>query len=140
MTDAPSAGDGPPPPIPTPTGDGSAAAILRAAETLRSSGAAALREVDDRRLEDAFLDAVAAFRDPSSPERRGVDPALRESAALSQGCLDASLAALLDGFSAEEVRRVIAAGRAVAQSRPRLAPSSAHARTASIATTGASPT
>ncbi len=101
------------------TGDGPAADMLRAAETLRSSGVAALRKLDDWRLEAAFLDTVAAFRDPSSPERRGLDPALRESAALSQGCLDASLAALLGGFGAEEVRRVIALGRR-ARSRPRL--------------------
>jgi hypothetical protein len=106
--------------VPAPTGDGPGAAILRAADSLRSKGAAALRDLDDRRLEEAFLDTVAAFRDPTSPERRGVDPELRESAALSKGCLDASLAALLDGFSAEEVRRVFASGRR-ARKYPRLA-------------------
>ena len=75
-------------------------AILRAAETLRRTAARRSRSVDDRRLEAAFLDTVAAFRDPSSPERRRLDPALCESAALSQGCLDASLDALCSTASA----------------------------------------
>jgi hypothetical protein len=97
-----------------------ATVILRAAALLRTRGNAALADVEDARLEAAFLDTVAAFRDPSSAERRALDPALRESAALSRGCLDASLAALLDGFGEREVRSVIASARRL-RSR-RLAP------------------
>jgi hypothetical protein len=96
-----------------------AARVAQAAERLAVEGAAALATLDDDRLERAFLSAVAAFRDPGSSERRGLDPALRESAALSAGCLDASLDALLDGFTTAEVRTVFARARR-RRERPRV--------------------
>ncbi len=89
-----------------------AAVLAPRAIVRRLGGAAALATLDDERLEAAFLDAVAAFRDPASPERRGLDPALRAERAALAGLLDASLAALLDGFSAAEVRAVLARARA----------------------------
>ena len=76
----------------------SAGEALRAADRLRARGKAALAALDDDRIAAAFLDTVAAFRDPESPERRRLDPDLRETAELSAGTLDASLGALLDGF------------------------------------------
>jgi hypothetical protein len=85
--------------------------VVGVAEHLRDQGGEALEALQDTRLERAFLTAVDAFRDPRSEERRRLDPALRETAALSQGCLDASLAALLDGFTPGEVRAVLTRAR-----------------------------
>ncbi|HVR31057.1 MAG TPA: acyl-CoA reductase [Thermoanaerobaculia bacterium] len=99
-----------------------AAALLRVAAHLGTAGAPALASIDAERLEAAFAGAVEAFRDPDSPERRRLDPDLRRNTQLSQACLDASLDALLDGFSRFEVRAVLAraarAGSATAESTP----------------------
>ena len=93
-------------------------------DRLRRRGSAALATLDDERLAAAFLDTVAAFRDPGSPERRSLDPALRRERAALAGLLDASLAALLDGFTRGEVRAVLDAarvGRALPPRRARAA-------------------
>jgi hypothetical protein len=92
---------------------------------LRARGGAALAALSDDRLAAAFLDTVNAFRDPGSPERRRLDPALRESAQLSAGTLDASLDALLDGFDTVEVGAVLASARRAIE-RPRAMSSDPH--------------
>jgi hypothetical protein len=87
------------------------AALARTVEHLDRAGAA-LEQVPDRALEEAWSAAVAAFGDPRSPERRALDPALRAAAALSQSALDAGLEALLHGFSPAVVRALLERGRA----------------------------
>jgi hypothetical protein len=89
------------------------AAVRRVTEHLRITGTAALGAIDDSRLAAAFLATVEVFRDPASEERRRLDPALRDATGLSQGCLDTSLDALLDGFTPAEVDRVLDRARAV---------------------------
>jgi hypothetical protein len=98
---------------PDPAATRRIAAIRRIAEHLAIEGGRALGAIDDSRLEAAFLATVDAFRTPQSEERCRLDPELRSATALSQPCLDASLDALLDGFTPAEVRTVLARSRAV---------------------------
>jgi hypothetical protein len=61
-------------------------------------------------LTAAWLATVAAFRDPASPERRDLDPALAAASRLSQQGLEAGLEAVLGGVAGERAAEAIAAG------------------------------
>ena len=92
--------------------------LVALAEHLARRGTEAIESLDGERLETAFAGAIEAFRDPHSPERRRLDPDLARAAGLSQPCLDASLDALLDGFSATEIAAVLGRGRALRAGSP----------------------
>lgn len=77
-----------------------AAVVEAAAEPLRAAGR-------DRGLA-AWSDTVAAFRDPRTPERRALDPALARLCRLSSEGLAAGLEAVLGGVSAAPAAQLFA--------------------------------
>jgi hypothetical protein len=64
---------------------------------LADRGAEALAEVGEAALLAAWADTVEAFRDPGSPERQALDPALARLCRLSPAGLAAGLEAVLGG-------------------------------------------
>lgn len=87
--------------------------LARLAAHLDTRGAAALAALPDNRLLAAWAGAVAAFRDPDSPERRRLDPALARLCRLSPAGLAAGLEAVLGGVSDESAGRVLQAAHAL---------------------------
>ncbi len=77
-----------------------AAEVAAAAGPLRAAGA--------ERLLAAWSETVAAFRDPRSPERRALDPALARLTRLSPEGLAAGLEAVLGGVSEAPAARLFA--------------------------------
>lgn len=70
-------------------------------------------------LTAAWVATVAAFRDPASPERRALDPALAAASRLSPQGLEAGLEAVLGGVAGQRAAEVIAAGAARREEAPR---------------------
>lgn len=70
-------------------------------------------------LAAAWGRTVDAFRDPTSPERRALDPALAAAVRLSPQGLAAGLEAVLGGVAGERAAEVIAAGAARRAAAPR---------------------
>ena len=83
------------------------AALLQIQSQLAGNGASSLRSVGTEQLLGAWNDTISAFADPRSPERRRLDDRLGPASGLSQRCLNESLGALLEGFSARESKIVI---------------------------------
>lgn len=79
------------------------------ASHLATAGTAALADLPAEALADAWLDTAAAFRDPRSPERRRLAPALATTTGLSPAGLDAGLDAVLGGVGGEAARHLLAA-------------------------------
>lgn len=78
------------------------------AHHLATVGRDALSEVSDREIYSTWCATVEAFRDPTSAERRSLDPSLARLCRLSPAGLDAGLEAVLGGVSqsaAEPLRR-----------------------------------
>ncbi len=69
--------------------------LVRLTARLETVGGPALRELSEEALLSAWSDAVEAFRDPRSPERRQLDPALARFSRLSPPGLAAALDAVL---------------------------------------------
>ena len=88
-------------------------ALGRLVAYLATAGAETLAALGADRLLAAWAGAVAAFRDPESPERRGLDPALARTCRLSPAGLAAGLEAVLGGVAREPADRVLAAARAL---------------------------
>ena len=84
---------------------------------LGGRGAAALDACSDAELLAAWKDAAAAFRDPRSPERERLDPALARLTALSPAGLAAGLEAVLGGVAG--VHAAAAFERAGGRRQPR---------------------
>ncbi|HSL84419.1 MAG TPA: hypothetical protein VLF66_16725, partial [Thermoanaerobaculia bacterium] len=74
------------------------------ADRLNGPGAAALAGLSDEEILTAWEDAVAAFLDPGSPERRPIQEALLRGSRLSPEGLEAGLRAVLGGVQGEPVR------------------------------------
>lgn len=82
--------------------------LARLADRLNGPGAAALEGLPDREILAAWKDAVAAFLDPSSPERRAIQDGLVRGTRLSPEGLEAGLRAVLGGVSGGPARRLFA--------------------------------
>lgn len=87
---------------------------------LAGLGADALDACSDAELLDAWQDAVAAFRDPRSPERERLDPALTRLTALSPAGLAAGLEAVLGGVAGTHAAAVFERAGGRRQPRPAL--------------------
>lgn len=83
--------------------------LARVAGHLASRGGAALRDLGAEPLLAAWTDVVERFRDPTSAERRALDPPLADLARLSPAGLAAGLDAVLGGAAREPARRLLAA-------------------------------
>ncbi|HVS03867.1 MAG TPA: acyl-CoA reductase, partial [Thermoanaerobaculia bacterium] len=89
--------------------------LAELARHLAERGGAALRELADGELLAAWGDTVSRFRDPESPERQALDPALARLSGLSPAGLSAALEAVLGGVAAgpsEELRTAAGGARA----------------------------
>ncbi len=73
---------------------------------LAQTGAAALAGLSPAAVRTAWLDAVAAFLDRQSEERRGLEAELASTCRLSREGLDAGLAAVLGGASGAAANEV----------------------------------
>jgi len=82
------------------------------------TGGGRLGGLDASRLVRAWCDAVAAFRDPASPERRALDEALARTTRLSPEGLAAGLEAVLGGVAGEEAEDVLAGTEPAPDRRP----------------------
>lgn len=87
------------------------------ADRLNGRGAEALAGLSDREILAAWEDAVAAFLDPASPERRQVQEALLQGSRLSPEGLEAGLRAVLGGVRGASAARLFA--EAARRARPR---------------------
>jgi Acyl-CoA reductase (LuxC) len=85
------------------------------AARLTRRGAEALAELGPRRLLDAWGDAVEAWLDPASPERRALGPALATLCRLSPPGLTAGLEAVLGGARREPAERLLAEAQGAAR-------------------------
>jgi len=92
----------------------SLSAVAEAVET----GGDALARLDARRLVNAWRDAVAAFRDRRSIERRALDDALARTTRLSAEGLAAGLEAVLGGLAGEEPAAILAETEPAHDRRP----------------------
>lgn len=88
------------------------AAVRRLAEAMAVAGEM-LATLPPGRLESAWCETVAAYRDPTSAERRTLDPALAATCRLSPEGLAAGLEAVLGGVAGAAARHLfeIAASR-----------------------------
>jgi len=82
------------------------------------SGGEELAGLEPSRLVRAWRDAVAAFRDPGSTERRTLDAALARTTRLSPEGLTAGLEAVLGGVAGEEAERVLSGTEPAPDRRP----------------------
>lgn len=96
------------------TADGLAALTTH----LGGPGRATLEALETSEIEAAWQATVAAFRDPRSPERRTLDPALAPLCRLSPPGLAAGLEAVLGGVAGEPATRLFAQAAQVRSSRP----------------------
>lgn len=78
---------------------------------LATAGAEALERIGPAAIEDAWRSTVEAFRDPGSPERRTLDPALARLCRLSPAGLAAGLEAVLGGVAGEPASRLFTEAR-----------------------------
>jgi hypothetical protein len=74
---------------------------------LAELGSRALEEIPQDDLLKAWCEAVDEFRDPSSAERRSLDPALSRLCRLSAGSLEAALEVVLGGVAATAIRPLV---------------------------------
>ena len=81
--------------------------IREISEGLLTNGATTLRELSDEAILEAWTATVQSYKDPRSPERLRLDPHLCKASRLSPGCLQASLAALLAGFTDKSTNRLL---------------------------------
>ena len=96
----------------TPEILGELVGVLRDGET-------ALRAIPTADLLDAWAEAVEVFRDPSSPERQGLDPELARLCRLSREGLAAGLEAVLGGVRREAAGELLTAADAHRSDAPR---------------------
>lgn len=87
--------------------------LARLAERLNGRGAVALAGLSDREVLAAWEDAVAAFLDPGSPERRKVQDRLLRGTRLSPAGLEAGLQAVLGGVRGAPAARLFAEATAL---------------------------
>lgn len=80
--------------------------LAQLAARLAGPGREALTTLPFRGLRKAWQETVAAFRDPKSPERRDLDPALVRSCRLSPEGLAAGLEAVLGGVAGEAAQEL----------------------------------
>jgi len=76
-----------------------------------------LRNIPDRALLNAWAATVEAFRDPASPERRALEPALAALCGLSPAGLEAGLGAVLGGVRREPAAALLERAAIVRESR-----------------------
>ncbi|MCL4839955.1 MAG: hypothetical protein KJ058_18540, partial [Thermoanaerobaculia bacterium] len=86
-------------------------ALAAVASRLAGDGVRALAALPDRELLAAWTETVARFRDPGSPQRRGLDPLLAPLAGLSPAGLAAGLEVVLAGVDGAPAAALLARGR-----------------------------
>ncbi len=82
-------------------------AVARLAERLLARGPAALQGLGNGRLLDIWSAAVERLRDPGSPERAALDPAMARACGLSLAGLRAGLEAVLWGVRRDAARKLL---------------------------------
>ena len=93
------------------------AAGLGALAAALGRGGGGLRGLPDGALLDAWAATVEAFRDPSSPERRDLEPALAALCRLSPAGLEAGLEAVLGGVRRRPVAALLERAAILRESR-----------------------
>jgi hypothetical protein len=87
-----------------------AGSVARLVEHLARAGGPALAAVRPQELAAAWLDTVAAFRDPASAERRRLAAPLARTSGLSPEGLDAGLEVVLRGVAGEAAEALLRGG------------------------------
>jgi len=94
--------------------------LANLAQVLAREGTPALAAIADRELLAAWAETVARFRDPASPERRVLEPALPALAGLSPAGLAAGLEVVLAGVDGAPAASLLARARPLPAPGPAL--------------------